>query len=80
MEIIFIVFQLLFLFLWLAFFAFFIGGFILWILMLIDCVQRSDNDFVNPSPNTKVIWVLVIILGGPIGAAVYYFVVKRAVK
>ena len=46
--------------------------FIFWILMLVNCAKR---DF--PTENTKVIWLLVIILTGFIGAIIYYFVVKR---
>lgn len=40
-----------------------------WIWMLIDCAQR---DF--PGPNDKLIWILVIVLAGGIGAIIYYFV------
>ena len=43
-----------------------------WIWMLIDAAQREfkkDND--------KVIWILVIVLVGGIGALIYYFMVKR---
>ena len=63
-----------------------IGGFILlifliviivilmfafWIWMLIDCLKRNfKND------TEKIVWVLVIIFLGAIGAAVYYFIVK----
>jgi hypothetical protein len=46
-----------------------------WIWMIIDCAQRDfrkDND--------KVIWILVLIFLGALGAIVYYFVVKRSNK
>lgn len=49
-----------------------VGGIIIWILMLIDCVKR---DF--PNKDDKMIWVLVIALTSWIGALIYYFVVKR---
>ncbi len=45
---------------------------VFWIWMIIDCAQRNfkkDND--------KIVWILVIVLAGVIGAAIYYFVVKR---
>jgi len=45
--------------------------FAFWIWMLIDCLKRKfGND------TEKIVWVLVIIFLGAIGAAVYYFVVK----
>lgn len=40
--------------------------------MLIDVIRR---DF--PNPNDKVLWLIVVILGGIIDAIVYYFVIKR---
>jgi len=45
---------------------------IFWIYMLVDSIKRKyKND------NDKVVWVLVIIFLGVIGALVYYFVVKK---
>ena len=48
---------------------------IFWILMLIDC---ATGEFKNK--NDKIVWILVIILLHIIGAAVYYFVVKKSAK
>jgi len=56
----------------LLFFAFGILAFILWIAMLIDCLKRK---FKNETD--KIVWALVIILTGLIGAIIYYFVVKK---
>lgn len=42
------------------------------ILALVDCAKRNfrkDSD--------KVIWILIIVLLGVIGALVYYFGIKR---
>lgn len=47
-------------------------SFVFWIWMVIDCAQRKFK-----SENDKVVWILVIVLAGIIGAAIYYFVVKR---
>lgn len=44
-------------------------GTIFWIWMLVDVVER-------PIPN-KTPWVIVVVLGHLIGAAIYYFVVRR---
>jgi TctA family transporter len=52
--------------------AVFILTVIFWIVMLIDSIQRKYKD-----SNDKVVWVLVIIFTGIIGALIYYFVVKR---
>jgi hypothetical protein len=59
----------------LVFFAVIIVFFIFWLLMIIDCAKRSfKND------TDKVIWILVIVLVGFIGAIIYYFVVRRPAK
>ena len=43
-----------------------IGGFILWIWMIIDCATNEPDE-----GNAKVVWILVIVLGHWIGALVY---------
>ncbi len=47
--------------------------FVLWLWMLIDCLQRKDF----PNENDKVLWAIIMVLGGWIGALLYYFLVKR---
>jgi prolipoprotein diacylglyceryltransferase len=47
-------------------------GFVFWILMLIDCVKRKFKEDVE-----KIVWLLVIIFTGIIGALIYYFIVKK---
>lgn len=56
-------------------FALLIGlaSFVIWIWALVDCLSRKDYD----SENEKLLWALVIIFAGIIGAAIYYFLVKR---
>lgn len=58
--------------LWLAMFGFIIGVMVLWVWMLVDVVRREFKD-----DNTKLVWVLVVILAGWVGAAVYYFVGRQ---
>lgn len=42
---------------------------VFWIWMIIDvATKESENG------NDKIVWILVVILAGVIGAAVYYFV------
>jgi cytochrome c biogenesis factor len=50
-------------------------AFIFWIFMLIDSIKRNFR-----KSDEKIIWVVVIVLAGIIGALVYYFVVKRPAK
>ncbi|MFC1730592.1 PLDc N-terminal domain-containing protein [candidate division KSB1 bacterium] len=45
---------------------------IFWIWMIVDCAKRHFMD-----ETEKVIWILVIIIVGGLGAVIYYFAVKR---
>lgn len=45
--------------------------FVFWIKMIIDCAKRNFK-----GDSEKVVWILVIVLLGFLGAAIYYFVVK----
>lgn len=67
---------------WLIMMAFycFLGLFVLfsligWILALVDCVKRQFK-----GENEKIIWILIIVLVGIIGAIIYYFMVYRKAK
>lgn len=52
-------------------------GFVFWLWMLIDCLKRPDDKFSMGGNYAKLIWVLVIVFVGLIGALIYYFLVKR---
>ena len=60
---------------WLLMMVVVLGGMVLWVLMIIDVAKR---DFENP--DDKTMWILIVILTGIIGAAIYYFIVKRKDK
>ena len=46
--------------------------FIFWVKMLVDCLKRKfKND------NDKIVWTLVLIFTGLLGAGIYYFVIKK---
>jgi prolipoprotein diacylglyceryltransferase len=62
------VFGLLFTLLWVAV----IVG---WILMLVDAIQREEGKY--PGANDKVIWILVLVLAGWIGAILYYILIYK---
>ena len=46
-----------------------LAAFAFWLWMLIDAIKRIPS-----GGNTKLIWILVIIFTGAIGAAIYFFV------
>jgi len=53
-----------------------------WIVAIVDVVQRVPEDFPNAragrdDPNERMIWLLIVLLAGVIGAIVYYFVVMK---
>jgi hypothetical protein len=47
---------------------FVIFGSIFWIWALIDCATNE------PGGSEKIVWVLIILLGGCLGAPIYFFV------
>jgi len=60
---------------WIVFMLAMLLGGILWILMLIDVLQRKFE-----TENDRVLWVLVVVLTGVIGAVIYYFLIKSKDK
>ena len=46
--------------------------FVFWILMIVDAAKR---DFKKDSE--RVVWILILIFLGGLGAIIYYFAVKR---
>jgi hypothetical protein len=60
----------------------FLAFFIFWIIMLVDCIKRQENEFPGSTGNTKTIWLAVLLVGWLIGfywvaAIAYYFMVKK---
>jgi LPXTG-motif cell wall-anchored protein len=43
-------------------------GIAFWIWMLIDCAMQEPD-----TGNTKIVWVIIIVLAGFIGAVIYFF-------
>jgi len=66
---------LLFILVWFFLLAVSIFGLIIWIIMLVDVVQRKFKN-----ENDKVMWILIVVLTGIIGALIYYFIIKRPNK
>ncbi|MCD6361671.1 MAG: PLDc_N domain-containing protein [Armatimonadetes bacterium] len=57
---------------WLLMFAFIIGMMALWVWMIVDVVRRQFED-----DNTRLMWVLIVVLAGWVGAIIYYFVGRK---
>ena len=57
---------------WLLMLGLSVGVTVLWVWMLVDAAQRQFKD-----DNTRLMWVLIIVLAGWVGAAVYYFVGRK---
>ena len=55
--------------------VFWLAGIVGWILMLIDAIQRDEKKY--PSENEKIIWIIVLVLAGWIGALLYYFMIYK---
>ena len=49
-------------------------GFVLWIWAVIDC---ATNDYLPG--NDKIVWILVVVLAGVVGAIIYYFIARKAI-
>lgn len=58
-----------------AVFALIIWAIVFWILMLVDSATRKFKQ-----SNEQLVWVLIIIFTGLIGALIYYFIVKKPNK
>ena len=54
-----------------------IAIFILWIITLIDCVQRDDENFAVGGKNAKIIWLLLLVLINNIVPVIYYFLIMH---
>lgn len=50
-----------------------VGTLAFWIWMLVDCARRPFED---PGGNLRLVWILIIVLAGWIGALIYLFAVK----
>ena len=50
----------------LVYWIFIIAAFVLWIWMLVDCITKEPSE-----GNEKIVWILVIVLLGALGALIY---------
>lgn len=68
-------FIMFFVLIWIVFLAIGVLALIFWIFMIVDAAQRKFKQ-----ENDKIAWILIVVLAGIIGAAIYYFVIKRPDK
>ncbi|MDD5659345.1 MAG: PLDc N-terminal domain-containing protein [Actinomycetota bacterium] len=54
-----------------------IGLFVLWIITLVDCIKRSENDFTGIGSYEKIMWLLLIIFINNVVPIIYYILVMR---
>ncbi|MGM0366621.1 MAG: PLDc N-terminal domain-containing protein [Actinomycetota bacterium] len=52
-----------------------LGLFALWIITLIDCIQRDEKDFAVGGSNAKLLWILLLVLVSNIVPLIYYFLI-----
>lgn len=55
---------------------------VLWIVTLVDCIKRSNDEFPGTGENTRTIWLIVLIVTFVVNfwwvaSIVYYFVVMK---
>lgn len=72
-----LIFPIFYFFIWIIIMAVSLGGFVLWILMLIDLMRRDVKDFPPGQSDPKLIWLLLILLTSYLGALIYYIMVYR---
>jgi hypothetical protein len=61
-------------FLWipLLFFALWVAAFVVWIVVIVEVAKIPDAQF-RASGSEKIVWLLIVILGGIIGSLVWLF-------
>jgi len=60
-----------------------LGLFVLWIIMLVDCIKRKPEDFPSGNESEKTTWLVILLVSffvmnlSGIAAIVYYFMVRK---
>lgn len=53
---------------------------IFWLLMIVDCLQRNENNFPHKGNNEKLIWIITLIFLNAAGAILYFILVLNNYK
>lgn len=54
-----------------------IALFVFWIIALIDCIKRDNEDFAIGGKNARLVWILILILVRSITPIVYYLLIMK---
>lgn len=57
---------------WLVMMAVMVGLMVFWVIAIIDVAKREF-----PGENDKLMWILVVVLAGWLGALIYWFVGRQ---
>jgi len=63
---------LIFFGIWLGIIGLAIASFVFWIMMIVDAAKRKF-----PKSEEQIVWIVVLVVSGIVGAIVYYFLVKK---
>ena len=69
----------LFLVIWLAMMALIVVSTVFWIIALVEVIRIPEHQY-RAAGTDKTTWLLVVILAGQIGAAVWWFAKRKDVK
>jgi hypothetical protein len=61
------------------FFGLWISTFVFWIVMIVEVVGLPESQY-RAAGTEKTMWVLVVVLAGVVGAAVWFFAKRRDVQ
>lgn len=50
---------------------------LIWMPMLVDCLRRPQDSFVEAGKGGKTAWIAIVLIGNAVGALVYYVLVAR---
>jgi len=67
---------------WIVFALVALALFVFWIIAIVDCAQRKNEEFPNATENSKTTWLIILLVSWVVGLSgvaglVYYFMVIR---
>ncbi|MDD5659178.1 MAG: DUF2516 family protein [Actinomycetota bacterium] len=67
---------------WIVFALVALALFVFWIIAIVDCAQRKNEEFPNATESSKTTWLVILLVSWVVGLSgvaglVYYFMVIR---